>query len=222
MTMKRRQAGLAVSVLLLAASGQAIAQAAVESRDSPRWSYEIRAGYYAPDLDLFEVFYGDDTETLYSLTGSYRFKDWLELGGEYGQMRAKGVGILTSSQALGGSVTYRLELAHIYANFVFQRSPGQRVIPYLGLGVAVGAYHQAVTHQSSSDGRTDVGYSARLGIRFLAASRGLSSASTSRSGTPWRSYAFLEAQRISIEVEDTQLGGDSYLVGFRMEFDFGH
>jgi hypothetical protein len=190
-----------------------------EDIESPRWTYEIRAGYYEPDLDGFAMFYGDDAEKYYGLAGSYRFKDWLEFGGEYSQLRAKGVGFLTSSQVLGGSVTYRLSPVQIYSNFIFQRRPMQRVVPYLGVGLTMAVYEQNVGGQGSTDGRTDLGYSAKLGVRFLVGSRGPRPASTA-GGSPYlRSYVFLEVQQLSIEADNTELGGEAYVIGFRMEFD---
>ena len=209
-----------ITVLLLAASWQAAAQVEAESNESPGWSYEIRAGYIDPDLDLFETFYGDDRESYYGLTGSYRFRSWLEVGGEYSQMRAKGVGILTTSQALGGSVEYRLNPAQIYSNFIFQRSSSQRVVPYVGLGLTVAKYEQDVELQGSSEGTTDLSLSARFGVRFLLISRGLMTSSAASGNRRSRSFLFLEAQHISAEVDDIDLGGEAYTLGVRMEFDF--
>ncbi len=211
--------GFCVFALSLMIAGQVAAQGESASIESPRWSYEIRGGNYHPDLDLFETFYGDNKEDYFGLAGSYRLKEWLEIGGEYSQMRAKGVGILTSTQALGGSVTYRLNPAHIYSNFIFQRSVRQRVVPYVGLGLTVAAYKQDVEIQGSIDGRTDLGYSARLGVRFLVGSKGLTATAASAGNPDWRSYIFLEAQQISVEVDDIELGGQSYMLGFRMEFN---
>ena len=198
--------------------GRVAAQGEPRPIESPRWNYEIRGGYYVTDLDLFETFYGDDKETYFSLAGSYRLNNWLEIGGEYGQMRAKGVGILTSTQALGGSVTYRLDPVHVYSNVMYQPSATQRVVPYAGLGLTVAAYEQDVAVQGSIDGKTDLGYSARIGVRFLIGSNRLEAAAAPRESPYWRSYLFLEAQHLSVEVDDIDLGGETYMLGFRMEF----
>jgi opacity protein-like surface antigen len=194
------------------------AQETQSALESPRWAYEFRAGVFEPDLDLFEVFYGNDSESHYALAGSYRFKDWLEVGGEYSHMRANGVGVLTSSQALGGSVRYQLNPVHVFANFIFQREPDQRVVPYAGVGLAVARYEQEVAQQSDNKGRTDAGYSARAGVRFMLSAR---RRSTSMAGSPYqRSFIFLEAQELSFEADSIELGGLAYSLGFRMEFDF--
>ena len=208
-----------ITVLLLAASWKAAAQVEPESTESPRWSYEIRGGYIDPDLDLFETFYGDDKESYYGLTGSYRFRSWLEIGGEYSQMRAKGVGILTTSQALGGSVEYRLSPAQIYSNFIYQRSSSQRVVPYVGLGLTVSKYEQDVELQGSIEGTTDLGFSVRVGARFLLMTRGTTTPSAATGNSSWSGFLFLEAQHISAEVDGIDLGGEAYTLGFRMEFD---
>jgi hypothetical protein len=211
--------GFLVLTLLLMIGGQAAAQNESTSIESPRWSYEIRAGSYLPDLELFETFYGDDKEDYYGLAVSYRFKEWLEIGGEYAQMRTKGVGILTSTQVLGGSVTYRLNPAHIYSNLIFQRSGVQRIVPYVGVGLTVAEYKQDVAVQGSIDGHTDLGYSARLGVRLLVGSQRPAVTAISDRNPDWRGYIFLEAQQISAEVDNIELGGRSYMLGFRMEFN---
>jgi len=207
---------LACAALAFTVTGRA--QETSAALDSPRWAYEFRAGVFEPDLNLFEVFYGDDSENLYAIAGSYRFKDWLELGGEYSYMRAKGVGILTSSQALGGSVRYQLNPVHVFANFILQREPDQLVVPYAGIGLAIARYEQEVAQQSDSKGRTDSGYSTRLGVRFMLGAR---RRPMSMSGSPYqRSFIFLEAQDLSFEADSIELGGRAYSLGFRMEFDF--
>ena len=219
-TMKTARATAAALLVCVAIGGapDAWAQGSTESSmESPHWAYELRAGLFEPDLPLFEIFYGDDTETLYALAASYRVKDWLEVGGEYAYTRAKGVGILTSEQALGGSVRYQLNPFQLFANFVFQREPDQRVVPYAGIGLAVARYEQKVSQQSDNKGRTDAGYSARLGVRFMIGSR---RRPVSMSGSTYqRSFVFLEAQDMSFEQDSIELGGQAYSLGFRMEFD---
>jgi hypothetical protein len=223
-----RPATIALTFASLACSLSAAAQRSdAPERASPRWTYEIRIGRFEPDLDGFETFYGNDNENIYALAGTYRLKDWLEIGGEYAHMRAGGAGILTSSQALGGSVRYQLNPVHVFSNFIFQREPDQLIVPYAGVGLAVAEYEQEVAQQGTSKGRTDTGYSARLGVRFMIAAtrRPLGMA-----GSPYqRSFVFLEAQETSFDADTIEiagqsasvdLGGRSYSLGFRMEFDF--
>ena len=191
------------------------AQASAQGTDSPRWTYEVRGIYFRPDLPLFSTFYGDNHTTYFGLAGSYRFLDQLELGGEYGLMREHGVGVLANSGTLGGSVEYRLDSFHVFANWIFQNASTQRVVPYLGGGLLVMRYEQAVELQPTIEGRTNPGWSARGGVRFQIAS-GSGSAESSN----WRSYMFVEAQHMSAKVEGQNLGGNAFVLGFRMEFNF--
>ena len=214
--MLSRRITLALSLVacVLAARGVCAQEAAVES---PRWTYELRGAYFEPDLEQFATFYGDDTDSLLGIAGTYRLRDWLELGGEYGWMEETGVGLLTETGTLGGTVELRLNPAHVFANYIFQRAIDQRVVPYVGAGLMVMRYEQKVDFQDDIEGRTDAGWSARAGVRFLIKTHEPTSRS---SGAPyWRALAFFEAQHMSAEVDDIDLGGNAVVVGFRMEFE---
>lgn len=219
--MLRRFAPLAClcSGLLFAAHASA-QQSVLGGFDSPRWTYELRGVYFRPNLDKFETFYGDDHSTYFGLAATYRFGDRLELGGEYGLMKENGVGVLSNSGALGGSVELRLDQVHIFANWIFQNEPAQRVVPYVGVGLLAVRYEQNIDLQPKIEGRTDLGWSGRAGVRFLIGSHGPTPGGTSDDSPYWRSFMFLEAQRQQAKVEGVDLGGDAIVVGFRMEFDF--
>ena len=188
----------------------------VGTLDSPRWSYELRGIYFQPDLPQFSTFYGDNHATFWGLAGTYRFLDRLELGGEYSLMNERGVGVLSDTGSLGGLVKYRVDSFHVFANWIFQSEPTQRVVPYVGAGLLVMRYEQAVQAQPTIEGRTDPGWSARAGVRVRIASV---ESSTSESSN-WRSYIFVEAQHMSAHVDGQNLGGDAFVLGFRMEFNF--
>ncbi len=133
-------------------------------------------------------------------------------------MKETGVGFLTETGTLGGSVKYRLDPLHVFANWIFQSDPMQRVVPYFGAGLLVMRYEQEVELQPDIEGRTDLGWSARAGVRFRVASHG--PLRVTSDGSPyWRSFVFLEAQRMSAETDSVDLGGDAVVLGFRMEFD---
>jgi opacity protein-like surface antigen len=190
------------------------------SLDSPRWTYELRGIYFRPDLPQFSTFYGNDHSTYFGIAGTYRLLDRLELGGEYGLMKEHGVGVQTNSGLLGGSVEYRLDSFHVFANWIFQNEPTQRVVPYVGAGLLVMRYEQSVELQPKIEGRTDPGWSARAGVRFQVASVGPVPRSSSTESSYWRAYMFLEAQHMSAKVDGQNLGGDAAVLGFRMEFNF--
>ena len=205
---------LSLVACVLAARGVRAQEAAVES---PRWTYELRGAYFKPALEQFATFYGDDTERYFSVVGTYRLRDWLELGGEYGWMEETGVGLLTESGTLGGTVELRLNPVHVFANYIFQRAIDQRVVPYVGAGLMVTRYEQKVDFQDDIEGRTDAGWSTRAGVRFLIKTH---EPTRRAAGDPyWRAHAFLEAQHMSAEVDDIDLGGNAVVVGFRMEFE---
>ena len=79
---------------------------------------------------------------------------------------------------------------------------------------------QAVEQQAKVEGRTDPGWSARAGVRFQIASVGPIARAASSESSYWRSYMFLEAQHMSAKVDGQNLGGNAFVVGFRMEFNF--
>ena len=215
----RIRIGFALGALLLASTA-VHAQDENATRESPRWNYEFRGAYFEPDLDLFETFYGDDNASYWGVALSYRLLDRLELGGEYGLMKETGIGLLTETGALGGSVEYRLDSFHVFANVIFQHAREQRVVPYLGAGLLVMRYEEEVEFQPDIDGRTDGGWSARAGVRFRVASHGPEQFRDSSDSSPyWRGYVFLEAQEMSAKADDVDLGGVAVVLGFRMEFD---
>ena len=111
----------------------------------------------------------------------------------------------------------KLSPLHVFANAIFQRTIEQRIVPYVGGGLLVMRYEQKVDFQNDIEGRTDLGWSARAGVRFRIKTHEPSG--TSSGGPYWRALAFLEAQHMSAEVDDIDLGGDAVVVGFRMEFD---
>ena len=202
-------------------AGPAHAQApsqAPRALESPRWTYELRGVYFRPDLPEFATFYGDETDAYLGVAVSYRIRERLELGGEYGLMKEDGVGFLTETGTLGGEVEYRLDPFHVFANWIFHNDGAQRVVPYVGAGLLVMRYEQQVELQPDIEGRTDLGWSARAGVRFRIAAHGPER--TAANGSPyWRSYVFLEAQEMSAETDGVDLGGDAVVLGFRMEFD---
>jgi opacity protein-like surface antigen len=214
MLSRRISVALSLVACALAPYGVRAQEALVES---PRWTYELRGAYFEPDLEQFATFYGDETDSLLGIAGTYRLRDWLELGGEYGWMEETGVGLLTETGTLGGTVELRLNPAQVFANVIFQRAIDQRVVPYVGAGLMVMRYEQKVDFQDDIEGRTDAGWSARAGVRFLIKTHEPTSRS---SGAPyWRALAFFEAQHMSAEVDDIDLGGNAVVVGFRMEFE---
>jgi hypothetical protein len=110
----------------------------------------------------------------------------------------------------------------VFANFIYQPTARRRFVPYAGVGVASVWYEQDIELQPGRDGRTDVGAAWRAGLRWFVMSEGPRAAdSTRRDRIYWRSFVFLEAEGIDAEVDDIDLGGNIYMLGFRMEFELG-
>lgn len=212
--------GIAVAVGLGGSPPSATAQPR-DATFSPRWMYELKGGWFYPDLELYDRFYSDDRDTFSAVSGSYRVRDWLEVGAEIGHMRDEGRGV-AGGDGEGAEVTLRLVPVQAFANFMYQPRPERRFVPYAGVGVGAVWYEQDVELQSSRDGRSDVATVVRAGLRWRIASEGPRSAETRRPDTTyWRSYVFIEAQALDADVDDIDLGGKSYLLGFRIEFELG-
>ena len=127
--------------------------------------------------------------------------------------------MLTDSGALGGSVEYRLDSFHVFANWIIQHDPTQRVVPYLGAGLLVMAANRPSTcSRRSRDARISVG--GPRGRAFPHRVGGTRATEPLDGELYWRSYMFVEAQRMSAKVDGQNLGGDAFVLGFRMEFNF--
>jgi len=182
--------------------------------------FEIKGGGIKPDLDRYEEFYGSDTTAYFAATLAYRPSDWYEIGGELGFMHDSGVGILVGNQTLGGSVKYTLIPAHLYVSVFGRFSPGQWVVPYAGVGATMAWYKQDIEGQSNRSGRTDLGYNAKVGLQLLVNGIDQATAQRAAQGGLINTYLFIEGQYFSTEVDGIDLGGVTYLLGLRMEFDF--
>ena len=184
---------------------------------SPRWMYEIKGGYAYPDVDDYEIFYGDDRDTVFAVAGAYRLRDWLEVGARIGYRRDDGIGRTVDGGEIEDAVRLEVLPVHAFADFIFARR-SRRFTPYAGLGFGWALYEQEVEMQEDVDGRTDAGLYARAGMRFRFASSGRRGAPSGQMFT--RSYAFFEAEHFDADVEGIELGATSYLVGVRFEFEF--
>ena len=57
-------------------------------------------------------------------------------------------------------------------------------------------------------------------MRFQIASVGPVPQRGSSESSYWRSYLFVEAQHMSAKIDGQNLGGNAFVLGFRMEFNF--
>ena len=203
--------GLSFSVQLLAQ----------ESTAPAPWVLEIKGGKFNPDLDRYDEFYGSDP-AYFAAALAWRPSDWYEFGAELGFMHDSGVGIFASTQALGGSVKYTLVPAHLYASVFGRFSPGQWVVPYAGIGATMAWYKQDIDGQPNRSGRTDLGYNAKVGLQLLLNGLDRGTAKRAAKNGLINTYLFIESQYFSTKVDGYDLGGITYLLGLRLEFDFSH
>jgi hypothetical protein len=218
-----RQLGL--SMILSGVAVMALAdehRAPVESgRKFSPWLLEFKIGEFEPDLELYQDFYGDKSDLYISGAFGRRFKPWLELAGELGYFHDTGVGVQATNGMQGGQVKYKLFPAHVYVNFRGEFSQPQILVPYGGVGLTSAWYSQKIEGQGDKSGRTDLGYNARLGVELNLNRLDARSAKRARDQSLTRSYLYLEAQYFTTEVDGIDLGGVAYMLGLRLEFDFG-
>jgi opacity protein-like surface antigen len=190
-----------------------------EKYAAPHWALEFKGGKFKPDLELYEEFYGDDDNTMWAITGAYRFTNWLELGAELGYAKDKGVGFLPNAGAQGGEVEYTLMPFQVFLNFRYDRSLNQLFVPYAGIGIATAWYKQDIDEQSGREGRSDAGPAARVGVQWLLNRADKRGATYVRGDRRMRTFLFLEGQVFKTEVDDIDLGGEAYFLGLRFEWD---
>jgi len=190
-------------------------------REIAPWLLEIRGGWFKPDLDMYKEFYGENGDLYFSGIFGRRFKPWLELAGELGFFNDTGVGLQLGNNTKGGQVKYTLVPAHIFVKFRGEFSEPQILVPYGGVGLTSAYYKQEIASQGDKSGRTDLGYNVRFGVELNLNRLDARSARRAREQFLTRSYLYLEAQYFSTEVDGIDLGGVAYMLGLRMEFDFG-
>lgn len=193
--------------------------ARLSSTSSPRWMYSIAGGFTYPDLDDYDVFYGDDRDTSFSISGAYRLRDWLEVGARIGFRNDKGLALAPGGVEVPDAVELTVVPLHVFADFILERRD-RRFVPYAGVGVGGAWYRQEVVQQADVDGRTDLGALVRAGLRWRFASSGSrESASRPRGGPYMRSFVLLEAEHFDADADGVELGGMAYHIGVRFEFE---
>ena len=213
--MRPRIVTVASILLMLLAAGPAAA-----TEPTP-WVFEIKGGLFEPDLPLYKEFYGDDRTAYFAGAFGYQFRRWLELGGEIGYSRDKGVGVQPGNQQLGGSIKYTLVPVHLFVNLSYKTEDEQLFVPYVGAGLTTAWYQQDIDSQPGRDGRTDLGYNARAGLQLLLNRLDRRTANRVSPDGGFQSYLFLEAQYFTTEIDNTDLGGVTYLLGLRFEWGQG-
>jgi hypothetical protein len=186
-------------------------------RPVSRWTVDMQAGRFEPDVADYARFYGDEHSRQLGLGFGWRFRHWLEFGGSVGHSRDSGVGLLPDG-SLGGDVRYVVMPAQAFVSVRWDRGGYPLLVPYLSAGLVRAYYSQRVDLQPRRRGRTELGTGLSAGLQ-LSLDR-LDPRNEARYGrSPLkRSFVLLQMQRFSTKVEDVELGGDVYSLGFRFEF----
>jgi len=192
--------------------------AADEPTASPRWSFEFKGGRFYPQLPDWNLYYGSDAMNHFSVALGYMPLRGLELGAELGYAHDEGQGLLPISGVLGGDVSYTLMPASVYLIVRGAFSARQWLIPYAGGGWTRAYYKQDVATQSDYKGHAD-GWNARAGLQLLLNPLDPNSADNMKKayGVDY-TYLILEVQKFSADIDGTDLGGKSYLLGVRIEY----
>lgn len=189
------------------------------STSSPRWMYSITGGYTYPDLDDYDLFYGDDRVTSYAVSGGFRMRDWLEISGRIGLRQDEGLGRTAEGDVIPDAVELTVVPLHLFADFIWERS-GKRLVPYAGLGLGGAWYRQAIEFQPDVDGRTDIGGLARTGVRWRFMSNGSRETAMRPGGVMFtRGFMLFEAEYFDADADGIELGGVTYHIGVRFEFE---
>lgn len=194
---------------------------AADSRlDEPRWSLEIKGGYFAPAIDHWEDFYGDDRTWHYAGSLAYKLLRQVEAGVEAGYIRDRGQGYAPLNNILSGEVKYELAPLNIFVLLRGVFSESQWVVPYAGGGFTRMFYRESIEGQGTARGAVN-GYHGRAGLQFLLDEVDTRAASSFfRDYGVAHTYLFIETEVIKAKLDspDVDLGGTSYLGGFLFEF----
>lgn len=185
---------------------------------APRWSVVLDAGHFEPDLDSFELFYGDDKTSSWAVGFAYAFRPWLEAGAEVGRARAHGMGILAGQGVPGGAVEYTLWPAQAFVKIRGAFRPRQLFVPYLGVGLAAAYYEEGIDGQSKRTGTSELGAGARVGLELYLNRLDADTHGGYGAGPVKQTYLFLEWQDFSTEQAGAELGGQQWLLGFKFGF----
>ena len=114
----------------------------------PKVFVALRAGAMDPQLSKWETFYEDSRMKNIGLELGYHLKWGVSLLARAQAMEAKGKGLLSSTNALGADVDYRLYPLQGGLQWEFAFTPRDMVRPFVA-----GGYAHAIYRQKVSDGR---------------------------------------------------------------------
>jgi len=218
---------LAVAMRLAAwivALGLVMSAAPARAQDSdgtaPRWSVEIKAGRFQPEVPDWETHYGNDATRAFAVALGRKVIRQVEVGAELLYGSDRGQGNLPLNERRGGDVLYEFAPVHAYILARGVLSERQWLVPFFGAGIGQLYYRQQVSGGPSSEGSTAY-RTARAGLQLLLDRLSPRSAMNLQRGYGIEhTYLILDFQRSSAEIDGTpwDLGGDSWLAGLLFEY----
>lgn len=208
-----------LSLVLAASASTAQAQDSAAA-SLPRWSVEVKAGRFKPDVPAWETYYGEDSTRAFAVAIGRKLGRQVELGAELLYGSDRGMGSLPLNDRLGGEVLYEFAPVHAYILARGVLSERQWLVPFIGAGIGQLYYRQHVSGGSSSEGNTSY-HTARAGVQLLLDRISPNSATNLRRGYGIEhTYLILDFQRSSAEIDGTpwDLGGDTWLAGLLFEY----
>lgn len=188
--------------------------------DRPHWSFELKAGRFAPSLDDWARNYSKRDMPEYALSLAYKLLRQVDIGIEGGWARTKGLATAQIHKTQAGSVTYEIYPVSAFVLFRGVWREDQLVVPYAGGGFTKILYRESVQGQQSTRGSAN-GYHARAGLQLLldGADQAAANSMYLDYGV-FHTYLFLEAEYSKAKVREvsTDLGGTAYLAGLLFEF----
>ena len=189
--------------------------------ERPHWSMEVKGGYFYPDADNWEKYYGADKTPQLGVYAAWKMLNYLELGVEGTYIRDRGKGALSSNSAqLAGEVKYELFPLSAQVLLRLKFSENQWIVPYAAAGVVRAYYQETIKNQEKRTGVRQ-GELFRAGLQILLDvidNRG--SSHMAEDYNVRNTYLILEASQMDVSSSDkaTELGGRAYQVGILVEF----
>lgn len=202
--------------------------AADQAIPRPRWSFEIKAGQFFPDIDDWEAYYGSSKTGMVAGSLAYKILRQVEAGIEVGYARDKGQGLAPSHGTLAGNVQYEIAPLQVFVLFRGVFFEEQWIVPYAGGGWSRFYYREKIENQATVRGSAD-GYHGRAGLALLLDAIDPKAANNLflEYGIQ-HSYLFIEVQSSTALVDtvasgsmpgvEVNLGGTMYLAGLLFEF----
>ena len=188
--------------------------------ERPHWSFAIKGGYFYPEEDDWDKFYGDSYTPVYAAEMAYMLTRYFEIGAGAGYIKDSGKGFLPENNTTGGDVDIYLYPVNAYVKLRGVFREDQLLVPYIGGGWTQMFYKQEIENQSNKSGNSS-GYHLKAGVELLLNGIDRNSAAAARNEFGLKyTYLFVEGEYTRVEDSKTNsdLGGKAWYLGLRLDF----